>query len=79
VQMPYAPEHCNASHADFKHKVRTSCIRWDDDDVSFVLLVWIFIVISHWNNSSRVDMYVAPFGKNILIPSLPMFAFTPQW
>ena len=32
---------------------------WDDNDVRFVLdqtLSWIFIVLAHWTNSSRIDM-----------------------
>jgi hypothetical protein len=41
--------------------VRTSYIRWDDNDVCFVLdqhalCSWIFIVLAHWNNSPGVDM-----------------------
>ena len=34
--------------------------QWDDNEVCFVLdqhtLSWIFIVISHWNNSPRISM-----------------------
>jgi hypothetical protein len=39
----------------------TSHIRWDDDDIRFLLdqhayNCWIFIVLAHWNNSPRADM-----------------------
>jgi hypothetical protein len=33
--------------------------QWYDDEVRFVLdqhACWIFIVLAHWNNSSRIDM-----------------------
>jgi len=36
-------------------------------------LSWIFIVLSHWNNSPRVDMLLH-IGHIILILSQPVFA-----
>jgi hypothetical protein len=40
----------------------------------------IFIVLAHWNNSSRVSLHsdtLVPLGHIILIPSQLVFALTP--
>jgi hypothetical protein len=47
--------------------VRTSYIWLDDDDVCFVLdqhLSWIFIVLTHWNNSQQVDMSLISWNNS---------------
>jgi hypothetical protein len=37
-------------------------------------LSWIFLVLAHWNNSTRLD---TPLGHIILILNQPVFALTP--
>jgi hypothetical protein len=37
-------------------------------------LSWIFIVLTHWNNSLQIDMSLHSI---ILIPSQPVFALSP--
>ena len=55
----------------FNEMMMRSALYWTNT------LSWIFIVLAHWNNSPRVDMSVNS-GHIILIPSQPVFAFSPE-
>jgi len=69
----------------FNHiMVRTSYIRWNDNDVSFVLdqHAWLgfYSASSLKQHCQRSTVrHVAPLVHTILILSRPVFALTPEW
>jgi hypothetical protein len=48
----------NVSAISWREQVN---FQWDDDEVPFVLVqhpeLYLFIVLTHWNNSPRIDMW----------------------
>jgi len=60
--------------------VRTSYIRWDDDDVHFVLDQHADLGFYSVNSLKQqsAGRYVTPLGHIILIPSPLVFALTPK-
>jgi len=55
---------------------KTSCIWRGDNDVRFVLDQLFFIVLAHWNNSTRVHKSLH-LGHIILIESQSVFPLSP--
>ena len=50
--------------------------QWDDDEVRSNTISCIFIVLTYWNNTTRIDLS-PPLVHIILIPSQPVLALSP--
>ena len=53
----------------------TRYIWLDDNDIHFVLVSWIFIVIAHWNNSPWIDMSLQLDTLSCLQANQSLFLF----
>jgi hypothetical protein len=58
--------------SNFSAVGKTSYIQWDNNDVHFVLdqLNWIFIVLTHWNNSLWADILLQWLIQSMLLSIL---------